>query len=95
MIGGQDLQYIFACKGNNDIYGTGFSCVTRRTVTVSSFFVALTSILTGVTGELALLSPEAIRAGFLASVALVTIFAGATAIFGAAFQGVLLHTLTF
>lgn len=32
---------------------------------------------------------------FLASVALVTRFAGATAIFGAAFQGVLLHTLTF
>lgn len=32
---------------------------------------------------------------FLASVALVTRFAGATAIFGTAFQGVLLHTLTF
>lgn len=32
---------------------------------------------------------------FLASVALVTSFAGATAIFGIAFQGVLLHTLTF
>lgn len=59
------------------------------------FFVALTSILTGSTGKLALWSPEAIRAGFLASVALVTSFAGATAIFGIAFQGVLLHTLTF
>lgn len=32
---------------------------------------------------------------FLASVALVTRFAGAATVFGTAFQGILLHTLTF
>lgn len=79
-------------------------CRTRFTaVSPNEARRAVTGAKRGVTGAavqalaclLAVWTVSAFCASFLASVALVTRFAGATTIFGTAFQGVLLYTLTF